>query len=303
MTSALRSALRAEAAYLRLGTRDSALARVGAALVASALRDAGALVEVVPIVTAGDIRLIDTEWDEGAFVGAIEVALRSGEIDVAVHSTKDIPVDREDDPDLVIAAYPVRADPRDALVARSGDSLVLLPHGASIGTDSPRRRGFLLGERPDLNVRSLTGNVDTRLGRLDAGDVDALLLAAAGLDRLGHHDRLTEVFDAARIPPAPGQGSLAVQVRRAHHAAGQIVARLDDLDTRLAVTTERAVLAALGGGCRTPIGALATVIGDSMSLFAARVGPDGDGRRDVVRVGSRWAADRLALEVAEGLFS
>jgi len=303
MTSALEASLRAEAAYLRLGTRNSALARVGAALVASALRDVGALVEVVPIVTVGDIRPIDTEWEEGAFVGAIEAALRAGEIDVAVHSTKDIPIDREDDVDLVIAAYPVRADPRDALVARPGDSLVSLPHGASVGTDSPRRRGFLLGERPDLQVRSLTGNVDTRLGRLDAGDVDALVLAAAGLHRLGHHNRLSEVFDAVRITPAPGQGALAVQVRRKHHAAGQIVARLDDLDTRLAVTTERAVLAALGGGCRTPVGALATVIGDSMSLVAARVGVDGDGRRDVVRVGPRSASARLALDAAEALAS
>ena len=302
MTTSLRAA-RAGATYLRLGTRNSALARVGAAMVAGALRDMGATVEVVPIVTAGDIRPIDTEWDEGAFVGAIEAALRGGEIDLAVHSTKDIPVDREDDPDLMIAAYPVRADPRDALVARPGPSLVGLRRGASVGTDSPRRRGFLLSERPDLKVCALTGNVDTRLRRLDAGDIDALVLAAAGLDRLGHHDRLTEVFDASRIPPAPGQGALAVQVRRADHRVVQSVARLDDLDTRLAVTTERAVLATLGGGCRAPIGVLASVIGDSMSLVAARVEPDGVGRRDVSRVGPRTASARLAYEAAEALGS
>lgn len=150
-----------------------------------------------------------------------------------------------------------------------------------------------------VDVRSLTGNVDTRLKRLDAGDIDALVLAVAGLERLGHHDRLTEVFDAARIPPAPGQGALAVQVRRANQAAVHIVACLDDLDTRLAVSTERCLLSALGGGCRAPIGALATVVGESISLVAGRVEPDGQARRDVVRVGSRRAPERLALEAAE----
>jgi hydroxymethylbilane synthase len=300
MTASLRAA-RAGATYLRLGTRNSALARVGAALVAGALRDMGATVEVVAIVTAGDIRPVDTEWDEGAFVGAIEAALRGGEIDLAVHSTKDIPVDRELDPDLVIAAYPVRADPRDALVAGPGASLAGLRRGASVGTDSPRRRGFLLSERPDLNVCALTGNVDTRIRRLDAGDIDALVLAAAGLDRLGLHDRLTEVLDASRIPPAAGQGALAVQVRRADRRVVQSVARLDDLDTRLAVTTERSVLAALGGGCRAPIGVLASVIGDSMSLVAARVEADGVGRRGVTRAGPRTASARLAYEAAEAL--
>ena len=301
MTSSLRTTRRSEMAYLSLGTRSSVLARVGATLVAHALRDAGAVVEVVPIETTGDLMPRDTEWGDGAFVGAIEAALRAGEIDLAVHSTKDIPVDREDDPDLVIAAYPLRADPRDALVAWPGDSLVSLRHGASVGTDSPRRRGFLLAERPDLNVRPLTGNVDTRLKRLAAGDVEALVLAAAGLERLGHDDRLTEVFGAARMPPAPGQGALAVQVRRADRATAQIVARLDDPDTRLAVTTERALLAVLGGGCRAPIGALATVSGDSLSLLAGRVEPNGDARRIVVRVASRLAADRLPDDAAEAL--
>ena len=272
-------------------------------MVAGALRDMGATVEVVPIVTAGDIRPIDTEWEEGAFVGAIEAALRGGEIDLAVHSSKDIPVDREGDPDLIIAAYSVRADPRDALVASPGASLAGLRRGASVGTDSPRRRGFLLSERTDLSVCALTGNVDTRLRRLDEGAIDALVLAAAGLDRLGHHDRLTEVFDASRMPPAPGQGALAVQVRRADHRVVQSVARLDDLDTRLAVITERTVLAALGGGCRAPIGVFASVIGDSMSLVAGRVGSNGLGRRDVTRVGPRSASARLAFEAAEALGS
>jgi hydroxymethylbilane synthase len=301
MTSSLRSGHRCEIAYLRLGTRNSVLAQVGATFVAHALRDAGAVVEVVPIVTAGDLRPVGTEWGDGAFVGAIEAALRSGEIDVAVHSTKDIPVDRDDDPDLVIAAYPARGDPRDALLARSGDSLASLPDGASVGTDSPRRRGFLLAERPDLDVRSLTGNVDTRLKRIDAEDIDALVLAAAGLERLGRANRMTEVFDAARVPPAPGQGALAVQVRGADRVAAKVVARLDDSNTRLAVTTERVLLAALGGGCRAPIGALATVSGSSISLVAGRVELDGGARRIVARDGLRGASDRLADDVAEAL--
>lgn len=301
MTSPVSSAPRADVAYLRLGTRNSNLARVGATLVAHALQDAGAVVEVVPIVTAGDLGPPDTEWAEGAFVGAIETSLRAGDIDLAVHSTKDLPTDREDDPDLVIAAYPARADPRDALVARLGDSLVSLRRGASVGTDSPRRRGFLLAERPDLDVRPLTGNVDSRLKRLDAGEIDALVLAAAGLDRLGRHERITERFDAGRIPPAPGQGALAIQVRRADRVAARLVARLDDPDTRLAATTERRLLSNLGGGCRSPIGALAIVFDDSMTLVVGRVEPDGTGRRDVVRVGSRHDPDGLAREAAEAL--
>jgi len=169
---------------LRLGTRGSKLALVQSNLFAGRLRDAGHNVELVRIVTEGDVRPVDMSPGEGVFVAAIARALTAGEIDIAVHSAKDVAL--EEDPELVIAAYPERADPRDVLVTRKGTStLDSLPQGALVGTDSPRRRGFLLAVRPDVHVVPLHGNVDTRLARLDEGSVDALVLAAAGIDRLG----------------------------------------------------------------------------------------------------------------------
>ncbi len=279
---------------LRLGTRGSTLARTQSGLVADLLRAAGAEVGIVEIVTAGDPRPPDTAWGEGAFVTAIERALLDGTVDVAVHSAKDVPI--RPDGDLVIAAYPRRAEPGDALVLAPGQiasSLDDLAPGAVIGTDSPRRTGFLLAARPDLRIVPLHGNVDTRLARLDAGRVDALVLAVAGLERLGRSDRIAVRLDPEVVPPAPGQGALAVQVRGMDADARSVVAALDDPATRLAVTAERALLEATGGGCRAPIGALASVSQAAgrhdIVLFAAVVEPDGTHRRTVRRA---FAADR-----------
>lgn len=253
---------------IRIATRGSALALVQAHLVRDALVSNGHAVELVIVQTAGDVRAPDTAWGEGAFVAAIERALIDGRADVAVHSAKDVPV--EEDPRLLIAAYLTREDARDALVVRAGSRvscIAELPLGAVIGTDSPRRSAFLRAHRPDLHVRPLHGNVDTRLRRLDDGDADALVLAVAGLARLGRADRITQVIEADLMPPAPGQGAVAVQVRITDSVTRDAVAVLDHLPTRRAVTAERRFLRACGGGCRAPIGAMATVDGAGLRML------------------------------------
>lgn len=253
---------------LRLGTRGSQLALTQSGLVAGALAALGADVETVVIRTAGDDRPPATVWGEGAFVVALEAALLDGRIDVAVHSAKDVPT--AEDPRLAIAAYPPREDPRDALVCREpGATLATLPAGAVIGTDSPRRAAFLRAARPDLATRPLHGNVDTRLRKLAAGDADALVLAVAGLRRLGLDEHISEILPAEVALPAPGQGALAVQVRADDAVARPLVARLDDPTTRAAVEAERAFLRGSGGGCRAPLGALAEVVGATITIRGA----------------------------------
>ena len=273
---------------VRLGTRASALALVQARLVAAALESTGVAVELRTITTEGDRRAPDTPWGEGAFVGAIEAALLAGEIDLAVHSAKDVPT--QEDPRLRIAAFLPREAPEDVLVApgdRPIGRLEDLPAGARVGTDSPRRTAFLRSIRPDLRMHPLHGNVDTRLRRLDAGETDALVLAAAGLRRLGRADRISFAFPPELVPPAPGQGALAVQVRADDERTLGLVRRSDDAPTRLALTLERTLLAEAGGGCRAPLGALARGDGQGgMTLRAGYATPDGrvtahaDGRLD-----------------------
>jgi hydroxymethylbilane synthase len=257
---------------------------------------------VVPIVTSGDIRPVDTPWGEGAFVDALEAALREGRIDAAVHSAKDVPVGEDEPADLLVAAYPERADPRDSLVTRSGTAcLQSLPSGSVVGTDSPRRTGFLRAARPDLRVVPLHGNVDTRLRRLDDGAVDALVLAVAGLARLGLAGRIDEIVDAIRMPPAPGQGALALQVRRTDVATLAGLASLDDTDVRRAVELERAVLRAHGGGCRAPVGALAASDGSNLAIVAGSVRVDGRDRRIVGRIVRAGSDEDAAAAVAAQL--
>ncbi len=243
---------------IRLGTRGSNLALAQSESFAQRLRVAGHEVEMVRIVTDGDVRPVDMTPGEGVFVAAIARALKRDEIDIAVHSAKDVPL--EDEPELVIAAYPERADPRDALVTRSTkESITTLPANATVGTDSPRRAGFMLAARPDVRIVPLHGNVDTRLRRLDAGEVDALVIAAAGLDRLGRGARIDQRIDPTLVTPAPGQGALAIQARRNDAALREVLADHDQADIRLAVEAERTVLAATGGTCRAPVGAIAGI--------------------------------------------
>jgi hydroxymethylbilane synthase len=227
------------------------------------------------VETEGDRREPDTAWGEGAFVTAIEQALLEGRVDLAVHSAKDVPTD--EDPRLRIVAYLPRADARDALVARDPSVAALddLPRGARVGTDSPRRTGFLLARRPDLDVHPLHGNVDTRLARLERGETDALVLAAAGLDRLERGHRATLRFGVDVMPPAPGQGALAVQGRADDGDVGRVGREIDEPSVRAAVQAERAFLVAAGGGCRAPIGAYAEVGDDGLSLLAGLVEPSG----------------------------
>jgi hydroxymethylbilane synthase len=265
---------------LGIGTRASKLALVQANIVLDALVALGIGARIVQITTDGDVRAPDTAWGEGAFVTAIETALIDGSIDVAIHSAKDVPTD--EDPRLTIAAYLSREDARDTLVVAAGNAaavaggadLASLPRGARVGTDSPRRSAFLLAHRPDLRVHPIHGNVDTRLRRLDSGETDALVLAAAGLNRLGLEGRIGSHFEADVLPPAPGQGALAVQTRSDDVRVRELVGRLDHAPTRRAVELERAILARSGGGCRAPLGALAVADGEGMSVTAgyARAG-------------------------------
>ena len=289
---------------LRIGSRGSALAIAQAELVRDALLSRGHSASVLVIETAGDRRAPDTAWGEGAFVAAIERALLDDRVDVAVHSAKDIPT--EPDPRLEIAAYLRRADARDALVVRDGARhrrIDDLPIGARVGTDSPRRTGFLRSRRPDLLVHPLHGNVDTRLRRLDAGETDALVLACAGLDRLGLSHRIAERIHPEIIPPAPGQGAIAVQVRSSDVETEHAVAAIDHRPTRVAVETERTFLRATGGGCRAPTGALATVERDDIELLAGHARPDGTNVELTRRRGriEDWASLARALALELGL--
>jgi hydroxymethylbilane synthase len=289
-------------AQISIGSRGSALALAQARLVVNAFEQDGQPSRIVTIETAGDRRAPDTAWGEGAFVAAIEQALLIGRVDVAVHSAKDVPT--EEDPRLQIGAFLPRADPRDALVVRAGAAerrLDDLPPGSRVGTDSPRRTGFLLARRPDLSVHPLHGNVDTRLRRLDAGETDALLLACAGLDRIGLGHRIAERLDPDIMPPAPGQGAIAVQIRRDDARMLALAAAIDDRPTRLAVGTERAFLSASGGGCRAPIGALATVADDQLDLLGGYAAPDGSDCALGRRRGRVAAGEDLARELASEL--
>ncbi len=247
---------------LRLGTRRSALALAQAKLMAEAIRAvSGREVELVHVTTEGDVSRdsLASIGGTGVFVSALRDALLMGEIDVAVHSLKDLPT--AELPELELIAVPERADARDALVARDGMTLRSLPENAKVGTGSPRRAAQLKAQRPDLDVVDIRGNVDTRIGLVESKAVDAVVLAKAGLARLGRLDVITETIDPSIMLPAPGQGALAVEVVRDlagddRHAP---LRQLDDAATRAAVTAERAVLAALEAGCSAPIGALGVV--------------------------------------------
>ena len=289
---------------ITIGSRGSPLALAQARLVHEELEREGRPSQIVIVETEGDRREPDTTWGEGVFVAAIERALLTGRVDVAVHSAKDVPTD--EDPRLRIAAYLPRADPRDALVVRPGAEgrrIADLPPGTRVGTDSPRRTGFLRAQRPDLVVHPLHGNVDTRLRRLDAGETDALVLACAGLDRLSLGDRISERLEPEILPPAPGQGAIAVQIRSDDPRMLALAASIDDRQTRLAVEAERAFLSAAGGGCRAPIGALATISGDDIELLGGYAKPDGSGTTFARRRGRVGAGEDLARELVAELDS
>ncbi len=251
---------------LRIGTRGSALALAQAQTVASKLGG-----ELVVIASDGDrsTSSLSSLGGTGVFAAALRQALLAGEVDAVIHSYKDLPT--APTPGLTIGAVPLRADARDALCARDGLSLSELPPGARVGTGSPRRRAQLLSRRNDLDVVELRGNVDTRLGRVGSDDaqrqLDAVILAAAGLDRLNRLDAVTENFGLDEWPTAPAQGALAVEVRAGDEKS---VVKADHRTSRLTAESERAVLALLEAGCAAPIGAHA-ILDDGLLLLSARV--------------------------------
>jgi hydroxymethylbilane synthase len=240
---------------LRIGSRGSQLALWQANHIAALLREVGHLVEIEIIKTTGD-KLQEVTFaqvgSKGMFTKEIEEALAEGRIDLAVHSLKDLPTELP--APFTLAATPPRVDPRDVLVSVKYHSLKALPHGAVVGTSSQRRRAQLLAIRPDIEAVEFRGNVDTRLRKLSEGQVDAILLAAAGLDRLEKTEWVRERLEPHQFCPAAGQGSLGIETRKDDAGTNAAIAHLDDPLTRYAVTAERAALAALGGGCQVPIG-------------------------------------------------
>jgi hydroxymethylbilane synthase len=258
---------------LRLGTRGSALALAQAELTARALAEAasGLEVEIVPITTSGDgaNRRTAPLGDKSRFVKELEDSLMRGDVDLAVHSAKDVPGALPDG--LAIVGVPERADPRDALCG--ANSVAELPEGASVGTSSLRRRAQLLALRPDLHVEDVHGNVDTRLGRLARGDFDALVLAAAGLARLGRDEG--EPLPVDDLTPAPGQGCLALEARSDDERAAELARLVTDRPALLRLTAERAVVSGLEATCRTPVGAHSELDGDRLVLSSFVGLPDG----------------------------
>jgi hydroxymethylbilane synthase len=270
---------------LRLGTRASELARTQSQTVADAITAAtGTPVELVPIVTEGDrsSEAITQLGGTGVFVAAIRRALTEGSVDLAVHSYKDLPTAPE--PGLIIAAVPVREDPRDALVARDGLTLGELPAGSKVGTGAPRRVAQLRALGLGLEIVPIRGNVDTRLRRVSAGDLDAVVLARAGLTRLGRLEEITETLDPLQVLPAPAQGALAVECRTSDARTRELLGRLENATVRACVVAERSTLAALEAGCSAPVAAYAEVAegesGPELFLRASVTAIDGS---DAVR--------------------
>jgi hydroxymethylbilane synthase len=289
---------------LRLGTRTSALATAQANLVASSITAAcGRAVELVPVVSRGDIDAapLTDIGGEGVFVTALRQALASGYVDAAVHSLKDLPTGSPDG--ITLAAVPQREDPRDAVVARDGLTLSELPAGSVVGTGAPRRVAQLRALGFGLDVQPIRGNVDTRIASVAAGVFDAVVVARAGLARLGRLDAVTEVLDPLLMLPAPGQGALAVECRSSDLATTALLAALEHPSTRSAITAERSVLATLAGGCSAPVGALGDLAlgddGDELWLRAVAAAPDGSRQVRLSATGRPQDATELGRALAE----
>ncbi|MGP8157971.1 MAG: hydroxymethylbilane synthase [Candidatus Acidiferrales bacterium] len=298
---------------LRIGTRSSALALWQANHVRQELaRLRGIAIEIVPIRTTGDHRqsasiaqasqAIGAEGGKGIFIKEIEDALLSGTVDLAVHSMKDVPT--ETPRGLAFPAITKREDPRDCLISRRSLTLDKLPQGARVGTSSLRRQAQLRRYRPDLQVLDVRGNVDTRLKKAAAGEFDAIVLAVAGIARLGESHRITEIFSSEVMLPAVGQGALGIETRADDGDTSRLVSSLDDAEARACVTAERALLRELEGGCQVPLGAWARKVSDAEIILEACVlSPDG---AQFVRGDERGAAgdaeavgERLARTLIE----
>jgi hydroxymethylbilane synthase len=295
---------------LRIGSRGSRLALWQAEHIRERLSREGKIrSEIVVIKTSGDkfqtagvTQLSGEVGGKGIFIKEIEDALLDSRVDVAVHSLKDVPT--ETPGGLCIAAVTKREDPRDCLISRHGETLVSLSQGARVGTSSLRRQSQLRHYRPDLRVADLRGNVDTRMRKLEAGEFDAILVAKAGLDRLGLSAKMTEVIPPDVILPAVGQGALAVESRESDTALRETLCAFDDEETRAAVTAERALLAELEGGCQVPLGAWARQEDGLLRLDAAVLSADGSEcirRSDAVMCRNRHDAETLGRRLAREL--
>ncbi|MBX4169201.1 hydroxymethylbilane synthase [Rhodococcus sp. DMU2021] len=294
---------------LRIGTRGSVLATTQAGTVRDALIAAGRPAELVVITTKGDVTPGPVQRiGVGVFTAELREALLAGEVDVAVHSYKDLPTFQ--DPRLVVAAVPEREDPRDALVARDGLVLGELPPGSKVGTSAPRRRAQLAALGLGLQIEPLRGNIDTRIGKVDSGELDAIVIARAGLSRIGRLDRVTESLEPVQMLPAPSQGALAVECRSDDPEMIELLAGLDHAPSRAAVVAERSLLAELEAGCTAPVGAIAEVVEsldddgrviEELSVRGCAAAMDGS---DVLRasaVGAPEKAEELGRRVAREL--
>jgi hydroxymethylbilane synthase len=294
-------------APLVIATRKSKLALWQAEHVAARLRaaHAGLAVELLPMSTKGDRiqdRSLAAIGGKGLFIKELETALEEGRADAAVHSMKDVPSDLP--PGMVLAAVLSRADPRDALIARDARSLADLPRGARLGTSSLRRRAQLLASRPDLEITTLRGNVDTRLKRLDDGELDAIVLAAAGLERLGLASRISALLDPRVSLPAVGQGIIGIECRSDDAVVLDTVGKLDDAATHAAVRAERAFARRLGGSCQSPIAGFAELDADGrLSLRGLVAEPDGSRLIQDSMAGDAAQAETLGERLAERMLA
>lgn len=289
---------------LRLGTRGSMLARTQSGIVAEALLAVtGTMSELVLIRTLGDDHQgpLAQMSQPGVFVSALRDALLAGDVDVAVHSMKDLP--SAPLVDVALAAVPVREDPRDALVTADGGGLDDLRPGARVGTGSPRRAARLRAVRPDLELVDLRGNVDSRLARVVDGELEAVVLAVAGLARLGRMSVISQILDPELMLPAPAQGALAVECRSDDADTIALLGRIDDRASRLRVLAERAVLASVDASCASAVGALATLERGVLTLVADASGSDGEhvSARASIDIGSAPTAEAAAIELGNAL--
>ncbi|HZN35982.1 MAG TPA: hydroxymethylbilane synthase [Pirellulaceae bacterium] len=293
---------------LRLGTRASPLARWQAEWVAARLAELGTPVELVPITTQGDVKSgpLGQIGGQGLFTKELQRALLDEQIDLAVHSLKDLPTAPVEG--LIIAAVPPRESTADVLVSAKAGSIETLPHAARVGTGSLRRKAQLLYLRPDLVIEDIRGNLDTRLRKLDEGAYDAIILAEAGLKRLGLASRIRQVIPRSTMLSAVGQGALGIETRAGDVRSRSLVAPLDHEPTHLAVVAERTLLSTLRAGCLAPVGALATASGEQLSLTAVVLSPNGKHRlaagaamtvSDAIYLGQAVAEELLSQGAAE----
>ena len=288
---------------IRVGTRGSrlALAQTGIAIAALKKANLGVNFEIVTISTKGDVdrRPLFTMDEKGIFEKEVNEAVKNGSVDFAVHSLKDVPSDMAGE--LVVACIPKRAKPNDVLVNDKGQKLAELPAGAVVGTSSLRRAVQLTKARPDLRVKPIRGNVETRVKKVISGEYDAIVLAEAGLGRLGMKDVIVERFGVRDFVPAPGQGAIAIVCRRDDKKTMAILRRIEDSKSRAEISAERALIEKVEGGCRFPLGAVAVTRGDKLTLYASIFSADGSKNIKVAKTGSVAGAEKLGSKVADVL--